>query len=135
MEGKRIFDLAEELIDWLKIAHVDASKVKIEKGSDNLFFVHDGDKEYVNPKYLSLDKQFEINQLADFVRLHNDIDEDSLKKILCQNRTMFQFLMEVISVVPNFVQESRSHTDEKYLSYTYAANKMYPVEKETGLTQ
>ena len=133
MDAKRVFDLAVDLIERINVAHEEATMININKGDEDLFFVHDGDKEFVNPKHLSLSKHCEIKQLSNFVRLYRDIDEENLDLILNMNKTKFQFLIEVKSVVPNLVEEIRSRNDERYVSYLYATNKMYP-NKENNLS-
>ena len=132
MDAKRVFDLAVELIDRIEVAHEESTMINISKNDDELFFVHDGNKEFVNPKHLSLAKHCEIKQLANFVRLYRDIDEENLSHILGMNKTKFQFLIEVKSVVPNLVEEIRTHDDEKYISYLYATNKMFPAVEHSS---
>lgn len=132
MDCKRVFDLSVELIERMDIAHKEAQFIHMGEGDRDLFFIHDGDRELVNPRYLSFEKHCEIVQLSKFVRQCRDIDSESLKKILGMNKTKFQFLIEVESVVPNLVEEIRGHEDEKYISYLYAANKMFS-NKEKGL--
>ncbi len=134
MDGKKIFDLAVELIDRMEVASKEAAMVKIEMGNEDLFFVHDGDDEYVNPKHLPLSKHFQIKQLSDFIRYYRDINEDSLKMILSMNKTKFQFLIEVQETVPNLIQEVRATEDDRVISYLYAVNKMYPHKKEDGVS-
>ncbi len=133
MDIKRIHDLAIELIDWVNVAHEEAEMVDVKMVDEELFFIHDGDNEYINPKHLPLAKQFEIKQLAKFVRLYRDVDEDSLRLILAQNATKFQLLRDVQETVPNLVEEIRSTNDNKKISYLYAVHKMYPHTKENGL--
>ena len=70
--------------------------------------------------------------VSKFVRQYKDVDAETLKILLGMNKTKFQFLIEVESVVPNLVEEIRDHEDEKYISYLYATNKMYS-NKENGL--
>ena len=133
MDVKRIFDLAVELIDWLEAAHKEARMVKLDMGNEELFFVHAGDDEYINPKHLPLSKHFEIQQLAKFVRLYKDIDDDSLRLILAHNPTKFQLLIDVQDTDPNLVNEIRATHDDRQISYLYAVHKMYPHKKDEGL--
>ena len=133
MNGERIFNLCIELIERMEVANKEGKTIKMKDVDKDFFFVHDGEKEYVNPRYLSFEKHCEIKQLSDFVRLHADIDDEILKEILKMNKTRLQFLIEVQSVVPNLVEEIRNHDDERYVSYLYATNKMYS-EKQNSLS-
>ena len=55
MDSKRLFDLCIELIERMEIAHKEAQLIHMGEGDSDLFFIHDGDRELVNPRYLSFE--------------------------------------------------------------------------------
>ena len=82
-------------------------------------FVHIGEKEYVNPKYLSFEDHFKIVHLCKLVRENPDMTNQDLEELLNMCVGRFKILIDVHDEVPNLVDEIRHHDDEKYVSYLY----------------
>ena len=124
------FAYCEELYGRMKIAEKEAAGIKtMQVEEPGLYFVHIGDKEYVNPQLLPFEKHFMIVQFGEFIRLHNNLRYQDVLKILNQNESMFSFLLDVLDVMPNIVEEARRNHDEKFLSYMYWGLKNQTVNK------
>lgn len=119
MTDQKIFDLAQELLEHMDVAKQEAEGLKINPADSEFVFVHIGDKEYVNPKYLSFVDHYKIVQLGKFLRNNPSVDDEILTKVLSLNKERFSILIEVQNNVPNLVQEIKAHDDEKYISYLY----------------
>ena len=117
MTDKEVFDLAQELLGHMDIAAKEAKGLKINPGDSEFVFVHIGNKEYVNPKYLSFVDHYKIVQLGKFLRNNPDVDDKVLKRILTLNKSRFSILIDVCEKINNLVQEIKSHDDEKYIPY------------------
>ena len=119
MTNEKLYDLTQELQQRIEIAKQDAKGLEVKSG-DMLFpFVHVGDKEYVNPKFLPFEYQFQIIQLGEFLKEHREVKQEDLNKILTMCKTRFAVLVDVNKVVENLVREFRANTDEKHVPYLY----------------
>lgn len=128
MTYEKLFNLAEELLERMEIAKKEAQDIKMNACDYGFYFVHCGDKEYVNPKYLSFENHCKIVQLCKFLNDHKKITNDDLIKILKMNKSRFEILIEVYEVVPNLADLARMKNDEKFISYLYAGNKFNTKE-------
>ena len=124
------FAYMEELYGRIKIANAEANELKNKQIEETgMYFVHCGDKEYVNPKLLSFEHHFMLVQFGDFIRTNNKLRYQDILKILNQNKRMFDFYIDVMFVVPNIVNEARKNSDEKFLSYMYWGLKKQSANK------
>lgn len=119
MTNEKLFNLVDELLERMEIAKKEAEGLKMNSCDTQFPFVHVGDKEYVNPKYLSFEDHCKIVQLYKFLKEYSEIKEEDLIKILYINKTRFAVLIEVQKLIPNLVQECRMHNDEKYIPFLY----------------
>ena len=132
MTSEKIFEYAQELIGYMDIAQKEAEGLKMNPGDSEFIFVHIGNKEYVNPKYLSFVDHYKIVQLGKFLRNNPSVDDEALTQILSMNKSRFSILIEVQKVIPNLVQEMRTHKDEKFISYLYFGIK-FGAQKENSI--
>ena len=130
LSSKEVFDLAQELLDRMDIAIKEAEGLKVNECDKVFPFVHIGDNEYVNPKYLSFDDHFKIVQLCKFVRKNKELGSEDLNSILSMNESRFGVLLDVNKVIPNLVDEIRVHDDEKYISYMYFGLRQSKVKEK-----
>lgn len=130
MTTEELFAYAEELYGRMKLAGKEAAELKTMNIEEpGIYFVHCGDKEYVNPKLLPFENHFMIVQFGEFIRLNKNLRYQDILKILNQNENMFSFLKDVLYVMPNIVEEARRKHDEKFLSYMYWGLKNQSVNK------
>ena len=119
MTNETLFNLTEELQQRIEIAKQNAKRLEVKSGDIHFPFVHIGDKEYINPKYLPFEYQLQIIQLGEFLREHCEIKQEDLNKILTRCKTRFAVLVDVNRVVENLVKEFRLNKDEKHVPYLY----------------
>ena len=131
MTNEKLFDLTEELLERMEFAKEEAKELKMQIGDKDFPFVHVGEKEYVNPKYLSFEYQIQIIALNRFVKEHN-IKQEDLNKILSMCKTRFSVLIDLNKTIPNLVQEIKNHKDEKFIPYFYFGLKN-TIEKENTI--
>ena len=130
MTKEKLNELVEELKTRISFAKEEAKGIKINLKAAGLHFVHYNKKEFVHPNYISFDKQLEIIQLGKLLRKHQDITEEDLYELLNQDDSEFKFLAEVVSTIPNFIEEARGHEDDKYLPYTYFNKVLFSSKAE-----
>ncbi|MBO5955014.1 MAG: hypothetical protein J6Q13_03510 [Clostridia bacterium] len=131
MTNEKLFNLTDELLEKIEVAKEQAKELKILSGDKDFPFVHIGEKEYVNPKYLPFEYQIQIIALNRFVKEHN-IKQEDLNKILSMCKTRFYVLIDVNKIIPNLVQEIKAHKDEKFIPYFYFGLKN-TMEKENTI--
>ena len=130
MTNEKLFGLTEELLERVEIAKKEARLLKVNPEDKKFPFIHIGEKEYVNPKYLPFEYHCQFVQLFKFVRDYEGLKQEDLNKILSMCKTRFAVLINLNNVVENLVKEIRAHNDEKYISYMYfGLNK----NKEEGI--
>lgn len=118
MTNDKLTQLANELLAKMKKAKNEANNLKMNPSDKGLRFVHIENKEYVNPEFLSFAKQLEIVELREFLMQYEEVHEEELKKIFSLYQTEFEFLSEVMGLIPNFIHEIKKH-DEKYIAYSF----------------
>ena len=119
MTNEKLLELEKELLERMEVAKFDSIDLEINPLDYEFAFVHVGDKEYVNPKYISFADQLKIVQLIKFVKAHENLKEEDLLKILWKGKMQFGFLIDVCETIPNIMQEINSHKDEKHIAYLY----------------
>ena len=113
-----VFDLLPELTERMAEATIQAHLIRGIKCDNEFYFIHIGDKEYVNPQYLSFEDQFKIIEFVRFLKEHPNLNNRTLKEIFAQG-DKFYLLKDVYKTIPNILCEARSHDDEKYIPYLY----------------
>lgn len=127
---EEIFAYVEELYGRIKFARMEANKMKNKQiETTGMYFVHCEDKEYINPELLPFEQHFMLVQFGDFIRMNNKLRYQDILKILNQNKSMFEFFIDAMFVVPNIVNEARKNSDEKFLSYMYWGLKRQNANK------
>ena len=132
MNSKELFNLTQDLIEMMEIAKVEASTIKIEENVDGYHFVHCGEQEYINPKYISFLEQRQITQLGKFIRMYPTLTEEDLAVLLTDNRSRYPVIYDVMCTIPNLIEEAKSHNEDKHLPYIYLGFKR-AREKENGI--
>ena len=133
MTSKELFNLTQDLVEIIEIAKIEARSIKMPNCEKEFRFVHCGDKEYINPKYISFEAQCQIIQLGKFVKMYPTITNEDLAMILIENRSNCGIMLDAFNTIPNFVEEARSHKEEKHLLFLYFGIKQ-TIEKENNLS-
>lgn len=128
MSNEKLFNLIEELLEKMEMANEEAKNLEIFKGDVDFPFIHVGEAEYVNPKYLPFEYQVQIIALNRFVKQHN-LKQEDLNKILSMCKTRFAVLIDVNKTIPNLVKEIKTHKDEKFIPYFYFGLKQNKKEE------
>lgn len=125
MSAKRMVELAEELHKMMLKGVKQAEKLDVPISNDKNYFVTYKGKEYVNPKHFRVHQQMKVVQLCRFVRAHPEIQESDLRIILNLCQFQFSLYRDIQRLIPNLVEEIRSHDDEKYICGMYSAIKVF----------
>ncbi len=113
-----VFDLLPELAKRMTEASIKAQEMQDIQCDNEFYFVHIGDKEYVNPKYISFEDQFKIIEFVRFIKEHPNLTNRTLKELFAQG-DKFDLLQDVYKIIPNIIDEIKIHEDEKYIPYLY----------------
>ena len=113
-----VFDLLPELAERMAEASIQAQEMKNIKCDSEFYFVHIGDKEYVNPKHMSFEDQLKIMQFVEFLKKHPTVNKRTLKEIFAMSGR-FELLKDLCKIIPNVIEEANTHDDEKYIPYLY----------------
>lgn len=132
MTNDKLFDLTYELLDAMEEAIENSKDLEVAKADMVFAFVHAGDKEYVNPNYISFEDQQKLIQLKKFVKKHPELSDVDLKQMFWLFKTEFAFFIEVQNVIPNLIAEINAHKDDKHLAYLYFGLKQ-TIEKENEI--
>lgn len=119
MTNEKLYNLTYELLDLMENAIENAENLKVSEADMVFAFVHAGDKEYVNPNYISFEDQLKLIQLKNFVKKHPELSDEDLKQIFWLFKTEFAFFIDVQNVIPNLIAEINAHKDDKHVAYLY----------------
>ena len=124
-----VFNLLPEVTERMVYASVEAEKLGNKDFDDSFNFVHIDDKEYINPKLISFENQFKIIAFYRFLKDHPNITNRTLKEIIAYYP--YEIIKDVCKIIPNIIEECKTHNDEKYIPYLYFGLKQSQENKLT----